>query len=51
MKLVKAGPGSAEDDDEQDIVEFNPSFTYPIFGENEQIFGYKGLFINVNMLF
>ncbi|KAG0337426.1 histone acetyltransferase 1 [Podila horticola] len=47
IRLVKAGPGNAEDDDEQDIVEFNPSFTYPIFGENEQIFGYKGLFINL----
>lgn len=26
---------------------FNPKFTYPIFGEEEQIFGYKGLKINI----
>lgn len=27
--------------------EFSPTFTYPIFGEAEQIFGYKGLDINI----
>lgn len=26
---------------------FNPTFTYPIFGEKEKIFGYKGLDIKV----
>ncbi|KAH6661296.1 histone acetyl transferase HAT1-like protein [Truncatella angustata] len=26
---------------------FNPKFTYPIFGEHETIFGYKGLKINL----
>ncbi len=45
--LVKAPPGSNGDDEEEDIIEFNPVFTYPIFGEQEQIFGYKDLIINV----
>lgn len=44
---MKAVPGSGDDDDEDDIIEFNPEFTYPIFGEQEQIFGYKDLMINV----
>ena len=26
---------------------FNPAFTYPIFGDEEKIFGYKGLKINL----
>ena len=26
---------------------FNPKFTYPIFGEEERIFGYQGLKINL----
>jgi histone acetyltransferase 1 len=26
---------------------FSPAFTYPIFGEKEQIFGYRGLDIKV----
>lgn len=26
---------------------FHPAFTYPIFGEEEQIFGYKGLIIRL----
>ncbi|KAI1268597.1 histone acetyltransferase type B catalytic subunit [Xylariaceae sp. FL1019] len=29
------------------LASFNPKFTYPIFGEEEQIFGYKGLKINL----
>lgn len=29
------------------IVSFNPKFTYPIFGEDERIFGYKGLKVNL----
>ncbi|KAI1129614.1 histone acetyltransferase type B catalytic subunit [Nemania abortiva] len=29
------------------VVSFNPKFTYPIFGEDERIFGYKGLKINL----
>jgi histone acetyltransferase 1 len=31
----------------QSISTFNPRFTYPIFGEEEKIFGYKGLKINL----
>jgi histone acetyltransferase 1 len=26
---------------------FHPQFTYPIFGEEERIFGYKGLIIRL----
>jgi hypothetical protein len=29
---------------------FSPAFTYPIFGEKEQIFGYRGLDIKVRRL-
>jgi len=29
------------------IASFHPKFTYPIFGEEEQIFGYKNLKINL----
>ncbi|KAI8635041.1 histone acetyltransferase type B catalytic subunit [Xylariaceae sp. FL1651] len=29
------------------IASFNPKFTYPIFGEDERIFGYKGLKVNL----
>lgn len=29
------------------ISSFHPKFTYPIFGEEEQIFGYQGLKINL----
>ena len=45
--LVKAPLGNSGDDEDEDIIEFNPVFTYPIFGEQEQIFGYKDLIINV----
>ena len=31
----------------QTVHEFHPTFTYPIFGEEERIFGYKGLNIDV----
>lgn len=26
---------------------FHPKFTYPVFGEEERIFGYQGLHINL----
>ena len=29
------------------IESFHPNFTYPIFGEEEQIFGYKNLKVNL----
>ncbi|KAI0013920.1 histone acetyl transferase HAT1-like protein [Xylariaceae sp. FL0662B] len=29
------------------IASFNPKFTYPIFGEDERIFGYKGLKVHL----
>lgn len=34
---------------ESSTIEFNPKFTYPIFGDEELIFGYKGLEINIQM--
>ncbi|WRT65548.1 histone acetyltransferase type B catalytic subunit [Kwoniella shivajii] len=36
-----------ENEDQQAIEPFNPNFTYPIFGEHEKIFGYKGLDIQL----
>ena len=30
---------------------FEPTFTYPIFGEQEVVFGYKGLSIKVRPFF
>ena len=29
------------------LASFHPKFTYPIFGEEERIFGYQGLKINI----
>lgn len=29
---------------------FNPTFTYPIFGEKEKIYGYKNLQIEVSIV-
>ncbi|KAI0181079.1 acyl-CoA N-acyltransferase [Hypoxylon sp. FL1284] len=43
ISLVRPGPDSKL----QTIASFNPKFTYPIFGDDEQIFGYKGLKINL----
>ncbi|ORX72605.1 histone acetyltransferase type B catalytic subunit [Linderina pennispora] len=40
----------AEDEegaDGADAIEFHPIFTYPIYGEQERIFGYKGLRISL----
>lgn len=40
----------SEDDPSADATnqdDFHPEFTYPVFGEQEMIFGYKGLDIKV----
>ncbi|KAJ2608433.1 histone acetyltransferase 1, partial [Coemansia sp. RSA 1365] len=37
-----------EEEDGADVVQFHPAFTYPIYGEHERVFGYKGLRINLN---
>lgn len=42
ISLVKPGPQGLES-----LHQFPPTFTYPIFGEEERIFGYKGLHIDV----
>ncbi|KAJ2739172.1 histone acetyltransferase 1 [Coemansia sp. Cherry 401B] len=31
-----------------DVIQFHPAFTYPIYGEHERIFGYKGLQLNLS---
>jgi histone acetyltransferase 1 len=36
-----------EDNKLKTISSFQPQFTYPIFGEDETIFGYKGLIIKL----
>lgn len=33
---------------EEEIANFNPVFTYPIFGDEEAVFGYKGLDISLS---
>lgn len=42
LSIVRSGKK-----DIQTIAEFSPTFTYPIFGEAEQIFGYKELEISI----
>lgn len=42
MSLIQPGK-----DGLQTVEEFSPKFTYPIFGDAEQIFGYKGLDIGI----
>ena len=44
LSIVKSGPQGL-----QTVHEFHPTFTYPIFGEEERIFGYKGLNIDVRL--
>ncbi|KAF9363891.1 histone acetyltransferase 1 [Mortierella sp. NVP85] len=46
IRLVKT-PSESEDGEDENAIEFNPQFTYPMFGEQEQIYGYKDLFINL----
>lgn len=43
VSLVRSGLG----DGLSPVHEFHPKFTYPIFGEEERIFGYKGLQIDL----
>ncbi|RYO81481.1 hypothetical protein DL763_008567 [Monosporascus cannonballus] len=38
---------SIDDDSFHKIASFHPKFTYPLFGDEERIFGYKGLKINL----
>ncbi|KAJ8126154.1 hypothetical protein O1611_g7484 [Lasiodiplodia mahajangana] len=42
ISLVRPSPTAIEK-----LVSFKPKFTYPIFGEDERIFGYKGLKVNL----
>ncbi|KAI9479665.1 histone acetyltransferase 1 [Coemansia sp. RSA 989] len=37
-----------DDEDGADVIQFHPAFTYPIYGEHERIFGYKGLRIQLS---
>ena len=36
-----------EDPEARALLPFGPAFTYPIFGEKEKIYGYKGLQVEV----
>ncbi|KAF9432865.1 histone acetyltransferase 1 [Entomortierella beljakovae] len=47
IRLISSAPGHGEGDEDDDITEFNPVYTYPIFGEQEQIYGYKELIVNL----
>lgn len=42
ISLIQPGPETL-----QTVSSFHPRFTYPIFGEEERIFGYQGLRINL----
>lgn len=42
ISIIRPGPQGI-----QPVHEFHPKFTYPIFGEEERIFGYKGLEIDL----
>lgn len=42
ISFVQAGIGSPNT-----LSKFHPQFTYPIFGDEERIFGYQGLKINL----
>src|SRR4051794_11506001 len=46
ISLHVSDPGG-KDGDSKAIQTFHPKFTYPIFGEEERIFGYTGLKINL----
>jgi hypothetical protein len=43
----KAGNATLSSEEQELIEPFAPSFVYPIFGEEETIFGYQGLNIDV----
>ena len=43
ISLVQPGPST----DLKILHQFKPRFTYPVFGEEERIFGYKGLEIHL----
>ena len=42
ISFVQAAPGSPKV-----LSSFHPQFTYPIFGDEERIFGYQGLKLNL----
>ena len=53
QKTAKDEPNGVASSEEEDLggielIEFHPTFTYPIFGTQERIFGYKGLNIDVS---
>jgi len=43
----KAGNATLSSEEQELVEPFAPSFVYPIFGEEETIFGYQGLNIDV----
>ncbi|CAG8751996.1 11717_t:CDS:2, partial [Dentiscutata erythropus] len=47
IRFVQPLSESDNEHDETKVLEFSPEFTYPIFGDKEQIFGYKNLSIKL----
>ncbi|KAJ7273046.1 histone acetyltransferase type B catalytic subunit [Mycena rebaudengoi] len=47
LSLVRAPEDAQTLGDEETYVDFHPSFTYPIFGEDEKIYGYNDLVIDL----
>ncbi|PIA17203.1 acyl-CoA N-acyltransferase [Coemansia reversa NRRL 1564] len=48
QEVEELNDSGMEEEDGADVVQFHPAFTYPIYGEHERVFGYKGLKINLN---
>ncbi|KAJ1674792.1 histone acetyltransferase 1, partial [Spiromyces aspiralis] len=53
INTTSVGDDSLDQDSEGlesiDLVQFHPVFTYPIYGTQERIFGYKGLHVDINV--
>ncbi|KAJ7702203.1 histone acetyltransferase type B catalytic subunit [Mycena rosella] len=47
LSLVRATEDEQALGDDESFAEFHPSFTYPIFGEDEKIYGYNDLVIDL----
>ncbi|KIK54554.1 hypothetical protein GYMLUDRAFT_48688 [Collybiopsis luxurians FD-317 M1] len=47
ISMVRSAEDTKALGEEESYLEFNPAFTYPIFGEEEKIYGYKDLNIDL----
>ncbi|KAF9265788.1 acyl-CoA N-acyltransferase [Marasmius fiardii PR-910] len=49
LSMVRAPEDRKALAEDENYEEFNPNFTYPIYGEDETIYGYKGLTIELRL--